>query len=70
MKMNWTKPLFDNLWNDLPDALKKRLIPTQIESQILHIEQVKYKAMISHCRFMKELDDWIKNLKQDLEKQV
>ena len=57
-----------HLWNDLPDSERSRLMPHMIESQWLHIWQVKQKAIQAHKRYMKELDDWMKNLESELKK--
>ena len=54
------------LWNDLPDAERKRLMPHMLETQILHIEQCKMKAINSHKRHMKELNEQIKNIESSL----
>ena len=59
---------FTHLWNDLPKEERQRLMPHQIETQILHIWQVKQAAIRAHKRYMKELDDWIANGERDLQK--
>ena len=56
----------DKLWNDLAPEERKRLMPHQIESQILHMQQCKEVAQNNHQRHMRELNDWIKNLERDL----
>ncbi len=58
----------DSLWNDLPVDERKRLMPHQMESQILHIWQCKQKAIAAHKKHMKELDDWMANIEADLKK--
>lgn len=58
-----------SLWNNLPFEERTRLMPYMIESQILHIWQCKQKAIAAHKKHMRELDDWIANLKRDLPKQ-
>lgn len=50
------------LWNELHIDERKRLMPHQIENQILHIWQCKQKAIKAHKAHMKELDQWISNL--------
>jgi len=57
-----------NLWNDLPEAERHRLMPNMMETQILHIWQCKQKAIAAHKRHMKELNDWMANIKRDLDK--
>lgn len=65
-----TKPTndFSHLWNDLPYEERKRLMPHNVESQKLHIWQCKQKAIAAHRAHMRELDDWLKNLDDDLKK--
>ena len=58
----------DKLWNDLPLEERERLMPYQVESQILHIRKCKEVAIRNHKRLMRELDDWIKNLERELPK--
>lgn len=57
---------FTHLWNDLPKEERLRLAPYMAESQLLNIWQVKQKAITAHKKHMKELDDWMKNIEQDL----
>lgn len=57
-----------SLWNDLSIDERKRLMPYQMETQILHIWQCKQKAIQAHKEHMKQLDDWMANIKQDLDK--
>ena len=64
--MEFSKQNNTHLWNELPSEERHRLMPYMIESQILHIEQVKKKAMDNHKKFIAELDAWIKNLKSGL----
>ena len=59
---------FDHLWNNLPIEERERLMPHIIESQKTHILQCKQKAVEAHKKHMKELDDWIKNLNDELNK--
>ena len=65
-----TKPTndFSHLWNDLPIDERKRLMPHMVESQKLHIWQCKQKAIAAHKKYMKELDDWLKNLDDELKR--
>ena len=58
----------DNLWNDLPIEERKRLMPHAMESQLLHIWQCKQKAIEAHKQHMKTLDDWMANIKRELDK--
>lgn len=57
-----------NLWNDMPIEERSRLMPHAMESQLLHIWQCKQKAIDAHKRHIKELDDWMANIKRDLDK--
>ena len=57
-----------NLWNDLPDAERKRLMPHMLESQILHIEQCKLKANSAHKSHVRDLDKQISNITAALRK--
>jgi len=57
---------YNHLWNDLPEAERERLMPHMLESQILHIEQCKQKAVNAHRKHMKELNDQIKNIEHSL----
>lgn len=57
-----------NLWNDMPIEERSRLMPHAMESQLLHIWQCKQKAIEAHNKHMKELDDWMANIKRDLDK--
>lgn len=56
------------LWNDLPPEERKRLMPCQIEAQILYIRQCRKVAVQNHKRHLRELDGWIKNLEHELSK--
>jgi len=66
--MNIPTSKHTHLWNDLPADDRHRMMPHMIESQWLHIWQVKQKAIEAHNRHMKELDDWMKNLETGLKK--
>lgn len=55
-----------HLWNDLPQAERKRLMPYMIEIQIRHITQCKIKAITAHRAHLKALDDQIKNMRRSL----
>lgn len=57
---------YSHLWNDLPKEERHRLMPHMIESQILHIEQTKLKAIRHHKRFLDDCNDQIKNLNRSL----
>ena len=41
-------------------------MPYMVESQKLHIWQVKQKAIEAHKAHMKALDDWMANLENEL----
>jgi len=58
----------DSLWNDLTIDERKRLMPHQMESQILHIWQCKQKAIQAHKAHMRQLDDWMANIKRELDR--
>ncbi len=68
--MEWHKMKYNELWNDLPQSERKRLMPHMIETQIRHIEQCKAKAISNHKAHMNELNDWINSLKSNLNKMV
>ena len=55
-----------HLWNDLPIEERMRLMPYQIEAQILHVEQSKAIAIRAHNKHMRVLNDWISNMRGDL----
>lgn len=57
---------FTGLWNNMPFEERKRLMPYMVQSQKLHIWQVKQRAIAAHKRHMKELDEWIENLDREL----
>ena len=57
---------FNHLWNDLPKEERHRLMPYQIETQILHTIQSKNRAVRAHGKFLKETNDLIKNLEREL----
>ena len=57
---------FTHLWNDLPFEERSRLTPYTLESQKAHILQCKAKAVKAHNRHMRELDDWVKSLDEEL----
>lgn len=59
---------YTHLWNDLPAEERHRLMPNAMETQILHIWQCKQKAIAAHKRHMKELDDWMASIKQELDR--
>ncbi len=58
----------ENLWNDMPKAERERLMPYVMESQLLHIWQCKQKAIESHKQHMAVLDDWMANIKKELDR--
>lgn len=58
------------LWNDLPLDERKRLVPYMIQTQILHIEQCKIKAVRAHRKLMKDFNDQINNCKNSLAEAV
>ena len=57
---------FSHLWNDLPDAERKRLMPEVIESQKNHIIQCRVKAVRAHKSHLADLDQQIKRLEEGL----
>jgi hypothetical protein len=59
---------YRNLWNDMPIAERQRLMPYEIECQLRYIWQCKQKAITAHKQYMKELDDWMANIKRELDK--
>jgi len=64
------KPTSDHshLWNDLPKEERARLMPHQIEHQILIIWQCKKKAIEAHLSLMTSFDEQIKTLRAELKK--
>ena len=56
-----------HIWNDLPFEERKRLMPYMMEAQLLHIHQCKHKAIQAHKKHMRELDDWMNNIKRELD---
>lgn len=59
-----------HLWNDMPFAERKRLMPYMIEAQILHAEQAKLVMVRNHKRAMDEMNALIKNLNECLRKET
>lgn len=57
-----------HLWNGMPLGERKRLMPYEMESQLLNIWQCKQKAIAAHRKHIKDLDDWMANIKRDLDK--
>lgn len=55
-----------HLWNDLPFEERKRLMPYQIQSQMLHVAQCRAKAVRAHKAHLKELDELYANLERGL----
>ena len=66
--MNTQFNKFSYLWNDLPVEERHRLMPHMIESQKVHIWQCKQKAIAAHKRLMRELNDRIKELDNELKR--
>lgn len=58
----------DKLWNDLPLAERQRLAPYELETHILHLTQCRAMIVRNHVQQLRELDDWIKNCRRDLDK--
>jgi hypothetical protein len=57
---------YNHLWNDLPTEERLRLWPHMAESQLLHIWQVKQKAITAHKAHMADLDEWMGNIEHEL----
>ncbi len=55
-----------HLWNDLPIEERLRLHPYMIETQIRHLEQAKRVAIEAHQKYLRDMNDWIGNLKSKL----
>ncbi len=69
MADNYMRPVpsdHAHLWNDLPIEERKRLIPYHIEFQILTIEQMRSELVLRHQQHLRQIDQWINNLKQQL----
>ena len=62
------KQSYSHLWNELPQAERERLMPHMLESQIVHIEQCKLKAISAHKKLMKELNEQQKYLEKNVER--
>lgn len=59
-----------DLWNGLTNNERCRLMPYQIQTHILHLEQAKALAVRAHRRHIQEIDDWIANCRESLRKEV
>lgn len=57
-----------HLWNNLPFEERSRLMPYMIQTHIRHLEQARALAVRAHRRQLREIDDWIANLRSDLTK--
>lgn len=57
-----------HLWNDLPFEERERLMPYQIERQILHIWQVRQILERQHKATLADLDAWVSNIREELRK--
>lgn len=53
---------YSHLWNNLPKEKRMELMPHMIESQIMHIEQTKLKAIRHHRAFLDDCNSQIKYL--------
>lgn len=54
------------LWNSLPKDERTRLMPYQIESQILHLWQARQVLINNHNRTLQDIDEWIASLRRGL----
>lgn len=54
----------DYLWNDMPLKQRERLGPYMRERQVLHLQQARALLVSNHKRALKELDDWIANIRR------
>jgi len=59
---------FSYLWNDLPKEERRRLMPHAIESQLVHIQQCKIRAIKHHKNHMREINALQNELKKELGK--
>ena len=57
---------YSHLWSDLPKEQRIKLMPHMLESQIMHIEQTKLKAIRHHKAFLDDCNAQIKNLKDGM----
>lgn len=65
--MKYSEKLYTHLWNDETSMEERtRLMPHMIECQIQHLEQAKSVAIQNHERYLREMNDWIKNLQAGL----
>lgn len=65
-----TSASHSDLWNTLPYEERARLMPYQIQTHILHLEQAKALAVRAHRRHIQEIDDWIENCRDSLRKET
>ncbi len=58
---------YSHRFNDLSYDERQKLIPYLIESQILHVKNCKFKALVAHRKLMDDYDKHINSMKEDLE---
>lgn len=56
------------IWNDLPQDLRKKVLPFIAEVQIRQICEDQEKAKSAYNKFMRETNDHIKNLTESRER--
>ena len=59
---------FSYLWNDLTSEQRTSLMPYEIQTHILHLEQSKAKAVESHKKLMRDFNSHIASLTHELSK--
>lgn len=59
-----------HLWNGMPFEERKRLMPFMIETQILHLRQVRGMIVEAHHAELRKIDAWIANCEESLRKET
>jgi hypothetical protein len=67
--MSEEKENFSDRWNNLSFEQRKFLMPYEIQTQILHYEQIKQKAIKHHNDFIRDVNSHINNLRKNLLKE-
>ena len=62
--------MYEHLWNDLPDEERKRLMPYEIENEIVKIKQTREMVVQGHKATLRRIDGWITNLQTSLHRRV
>ncbi len=62
--------MYEHLWNDLPDEERKRLMPYEIENEIVKIQQTREMVVQGHKATLRRIDAWITSLQTSLHRRV